>query len=44
MSKTKLPKDWKIVKVGKYVISTKGKKPKIISKEKTDECHLPCYD
>ena len=41
MSKTKLPKDWKIVKVGKYVISTKGKKPKIISKEKTDECHLP---
>ena len=37
----KLPKDWKIVKVGKYVISTKGKKPKRISKEKTNECHLP---
>ena len=37
----KLPKDWKTVKVGKYVISTKGKKPKRISKLKTNECHLP---
>ena len=34
-------KDWKTVKVGKYVISTKGKKPKRISKEKTTECYLP---
>jgi type I restriction enzyme S subunit len=41
MMEKKLPKDWKIVKVGKYVISTKGKKPKRISKEKTNECHLP---
>ena len=37
----KLPKDWKIVKVGKYVISTKGKKPKRISNVKTNECNLP---
>ncbi len=41
MSETKLPKNWKTVKVGKYVISTKGKKPKKISKEKTNECYLP---
>lgn len=41
MSENKLPKNWKTVKVGKYVISTKGKKPKKISKEKTNECHLP---
>ncbi|WGK95127.1 MULTISPECIES: restriction endonuclease subunit S [Flavobacterium] len=41
MINKKLPKDWKIVKVGKYVISTKGKKPKRISKEKTNECYLP---
>ena len=41
MSDKKLPKDWKIVKVGKFVNSTKGKKPKRISKEKTIECYLP---
>jgi len=41
MSDIKLSNDWKIVKVGKYVFSTKGKKPKRISKEKTNECHLP---
>jgi type I restriction enzyme S subunit len=41
MSEIKLPKNWKIVKVGKYVISTKGKKPKKISKEKTNDCQLP---
>lgn len=38
---SKLPKDWKIVKVGKYVISTKGKKPKRVSAEKTKDCFLP---
>jgi type I restriction enzyme S subunit len=37
----KLPKDWKIVKLGEYVISTKGKKPKRISSEKTKDCFLP---
>ena len=36
-----LPKDWKWVKVGEYVISVKGKKPKRISKEKTKECSIP---
>lgn len=41
MNEVKLPKDWKTVKVGKYVISTKGKKPKRISKERTNEFHLP---
>lgn len=41
MSEIKLLKGWKSVKVGKYVISTKGKKPKRISKEKTSEFHLP---
>ena len=36
-----LPKDWKWVKVGEYVISVKGKKPKRISKEETKECSIP---
>ncbi|WP_152269908.1 restriction endonuclease subunit S [Agriterribacter humi] len=36
-----LPKGWKWVKVGEYVISVKGKKPKRISKEKTKECSIP---
>jgi type I restriction enzyme, S subunit len=36
-----LPKDWKWVKVGEYVISVKGKKPKRISIEKTKECSIP---
>jgi type I restriction enzyme S subunit len=41
MNKNKLPKDWKVVKLGKYVISNKGKKPRRISKEKTNEYSLP---
>ena len=36
-----LPEDWKWVKVGQYVISVKGKKPKRVSKEKTKECSIP---
>jgi type I restriction enzyme S subunit len=36
-----LPKDWKWVKLGEYVISVKGKKPKRISKEKTSDCPIP---
>jgi type I restriction enzyme, S subunit len=40
-NKNQLPKDWKWVKVGEYVISVKGKKPKRISKEKTKECSIP---
>ena len=34
-------KNWKSVKVGKYVIATKGKKPKTVSKEKTAEFEIP---
>ncbi len=41
MKKNELPKDWKWVKLGKYVVSVKGKKPKRISKEKTKECSIP---
>ncbi len=36
-----LPKDWKWVKVGEYVISVKGKKPKRVSNTKTKECSIP---
>ncbi len=36
-----LPKDWKQVKLGEYVIPTKGKKPKRVSIEKTKECFIP---
>ena len=36
-----LPKDWKIVKVGEYVISVKGKKPKRVSDKKTKDCSIP---
>jgi type I restriction enzyme, S subunit len=37
----KIPKDWKYVKVGEYVISVKGKKPKKISNVKTKKCPIP---
>lgn len=37
----KLPKDWKWVKVGEYVISVKGKKPRRVSNTKTKECSIP---
>ncbi|GEM_PF-403218 len=36
-----LPKGWKWVKLREYVVSSKGKKPKRISKEKTKECPIP---
>jgi len=36
-----LPPGWKWVKLGEYVTSVKGKKPKRISKEKTFECSIP---
>ena len=42
MTKTNnIPKDWKWVKLGKYVKSVKGKKPKRISPIKTKECPIP---
>jgi len=34
-------KDWKRVRLGEYVISVKGKKPKRISPVKTKECSMP---
>lgn len=37
----KLPKDSKVVRLGAYVESVKGKKPKRISNVKTKECPLP---
>lgn len=37
----KLPEDQKWVKLGEYVISKKGKKPKHISSNQTSECNLP---
>jgi len=36
-----LPPGWKWVKLGEYVTSVKGKKPKRVSKEKTLECSIP---
>ena len=36
-----IPKHWQIVKVGEYVISVKGKKPKRVSPIKTRECTIP---
>ena len=37
----KLPPGWKFVKLGEYVLSVKGKKPKHISKAKTPDCMVP---
>lgn len=36
-----LPKNWQKVRLGDYVISVKGKKPKNISPEKTETCPIP---
>lgn len=36
-----LPKNWKTVKVGDYVISIKGKKPNLLAKEKTKKFFIP---
>jgi len=36
-----IPKHWKLVRVGEYVISVKGKKPKRISSIKSSECSVP---
>jgi len=37
----KLPKGWTVAKLGEIVITDKGKKPKRVSKVKTDECSIP---
>jgi type I restriction enzyme S subunit len=39
--KNNIPKHWNLVRVGEYVISVKGKKPKHISSVKTDEYSIP---
>lgn len=44
LSKELLPSDWKIVRLGDYVVSEKGKKPKKTSKSKTEECSIPYVD
>jgi type I restriction enzyme S subunit len=36
-----LPKDWKVVRLGDYAKTEKGKKPKAISNEKTKEFSVP---
>ncbi len=41
MIKEALPEGWKIVRLGDYIISKKGKKPKFVSKEKNAECDVP---
>lgn len=41
MTDNNLPKHWKLVKVGEFVISVKGKKPKLVSSLKTKECSIP---
>ncbi|MEJ7680510.1 MAG: restriction endonuclease subunit S [Segetibacter sp.] len=35
------PKNWKIVRLGDFAKTEKGKKPKVISKEKTHKCSIP---
>ncbi|HPQ08770.1 MAG TPA: restriction endonuclease subunit S [Bacteroidia bacterium] len=35
------PKGWEIVRLGDFVIYQKGKKPKLISNEKTTKCNIP---
>jgi len=36
-----LPKDWKVVRLGDYAKTEKGKKPKAVSKEPTKEFSIP---
>lgn len=36
-----LPKGWATAKLGELVITEKGKKPKRVSKQKTEECSIP---
>ena len=36
-----LPKSWEVERLGEFVITEKGKKPKNISDEYSDICHLP---
>jgi type I restriction enzyme, S subunit len=38
---TELPKDWKLVRLGDFVKTEKGKKPKRVSTIKTKECSIP---
>ncbi len=40
-SNNNIPQGWTIAKLGELVLTEKGKKPKRISKEKTNECFIP---
>lgn len=46
MIKTKsyLPDDWNIIKLGKFAINEKGKKPKNLSKSKSKKFNIPYID
>ena len=44
VSNTKLPKDWHVVKLGKFAEYQKGKKPKRQASEKTKVFNLPYVD
>lgn len=39
--KKNIPKHWQVIKLGEYVISVKGKKPKRVSPVRTAECSIP---
>lgn len=41
INKNELPKDWEVVRLGDFVKTEKGKKPKFVSKEKTQEFYIP---
>jgi len=41
MIKEALPEGWKVVRLGDYIISKKGKKPKFVSREKNNEFSIP---
>ena len=39
--KSSLPEGWRVVRLGDYAKTEKGKKPKIVSAEKTIQCPIP---
>jgi type I restriction enzyme S subunit len=41
MDKVNIPKHWKLVKLGEYVDSVKGKKPRRVESEISKECSVP---
>lgn len=41
MTMKELPEGWVDVRLGDFAKTEKGKKPKVLSKERTDACHIP---